>query len=132
MAKLLENYTAFFEAKEKKAAEEQVKIITVKEASLEAAQTAALPNGSVPAVPKSRRPRKKAAKLKSEDYVKSFSLLQPGQSSGTPQVSLRLIDRAASLEDMDLSEEITRPGNSAESLSSSQDEERPMSPFYLR
>ncbi|XP_064416315.1 protein FAM13A isoform X2 [Latimeria chalumnae] len=32
---------------------------------------------------------------------------------------------------MDLSEEITRPGNSAESLSSSQDEERPMSPFYL-
>ncbi|KAM7052191.1 protein FAM13A isoform 5-T5 [Acridotheres tristis] len=58
-------------------------------------------------------------------------LPQPGQSDGVPQVSLRLTDSASRGKEMDLADEISFVNNDV-FFSSSQEDERPMSPFYVR
>ncbi|XP_076192867.1 protein FAM13A isoform X8 [Aptenodytes patagonicus] len=55
---------------------------------------------------------------------------QPGLSDGTPQVGLRLTDSSC-WKEMDLTDEISFI-NSDAFFSSSQEDERPMSPFYVR
>ncbi|KAM7052190.1 protein FAM13A isoform 4-T4 [Acridotheres tristis] len=57
-------------------------------------------------------------------------LPQPGQSDGVPQVSLRLTDSASRGKEMDLADEISFVNNDV-FFSSSQEDERPMSPFYV-
>ncbi|XP_030046547.1 protein FAM13A isoform X2 [Microcaecilia unicolor] len=74
-------------------------------------------------------PRKKVPISKCEAPLQPFSVPQPGPSTGTPLVRLGFADRIARLEDMDLADDIFI--NSPESLSSSQEDDRPMSPFYL-
>ncbi|KFW71168.1 Protein FAM13A, partial [Pygoscelis adeliae] len=56
---------------------------------------------------------------------------QPGLSDGTPQISLRLTDSGSCWKEMDLTDEISFI-NSDAFFSSSQEDERPMSPFYVR
>ncbi|XP_065453567.1 protein FAM13A isoform X10 [Chrysemys picta bellii] len=107
MAKMLENYNTLFELEHTKkddenhACEELARIILVK-------------------ITKSTRERSVQERL----------LPQPELSDGIPQVSLRLTDSSACLEEMDLPDEISFI-NSAAFFSSSQEDERPMSPFYL-
>ncbi|XP_033871216.3 protein FAM13A-like isoform X4 [Acipenser ruthenus] len=67
---------------------------------------------------------------KSEGAIKPVP--QPGQSVGIPQVKLRISERAHSLEEMERADEMSENiVKSTESLTSSQDDERPMSPFYM-
>ncbi|KFP12634.1 Protein FAM13A, partial [Egretta garzetta] len=56
---------------------------------------------------------------------------QPGLSDGIPQVSLRLTDGGSCWKEMDLTDEISFI-NSDAFFTSSQEDERPMSPFYVR
>ncbi|XP_043401076.1 protein FAM13A isoform X3 [Chelonia mydas] len=107
MAKMLENYNTLFELEHTKkddenhACEELARIILVK-------------------ITKSTR----------EGSIQERLLPQPELSDGIPKVSLRLTDSSACLEEMDLPDEISFI-NSAAFFSSSQEDERPMSPFYL-
>ncbi|XP_074849720.1 protein FAM13A isoform X4 [Carettochelys insculpta] len=107
MTKMLENYNAFFELEHTKkddenhACEELARIILVK-----------------------------VAKSTREGFIQECLLPQPVLSCGIPQVGLRLTDSRACLEEMDLADEMSFI-NSAAFFSSSQEDERPMSPFYL-
>nr|XP_033814960.1 protein FAM13A isoform X2 [Geotrypetes seraphini] len=74
-------------------------------------------------------PRRKAPVSKCEAPLQLFSVPQPEHSVGTPVVKLGFADRITCVEDMDLADEISI--NSPESPSSSQEDDRPMSPFYL-
>ncbi|XP_048799407.1 protein FAM13A isoform X10 [Lagopus muta] len=107
MTKMLENYNTLFELEglkeeEKPACEELARIILIK-------------------VKKSTR----------EGSSRTHLVPQPGLSVGTPQVSLRLTDSSSCLKEMDLTDEISFV-NSGAFFFSSQEDERPMSPFYVR
>ncbi|XP_052538652.1 protein FAM13A isoform X4 [Tympanuchus pallidicinctus] len=107
MTKMLENYNTLFELEglkeeEKPACEELARIILIK-------------------VKKSTR----------EGSSQTHLVPQPGLSVGTPQVSLRLTDSSSCLREMDLTDEISFV-NSGAFFFSSQEDERPMSPFYVR
>ncbi|XP_042728147.1 protein FAM13A isoform X3 [Lagopus leucura] len=107
MTKMLENYNTLFELEglkeeEKPACEELARIILIE-------------------VKKSRR----------EGSSRTHLVPQPGLSVGTPQVSLRLTDSSSCLKEMDLTDEISFV-NSGAFFFSSQEDERPMSPFYVR
>ncbi|XP_064366534.1 protein FAM13A isoform X7 [Dromaius novaehollandiae] len=108
MTKMLENYSTLFELEglkkdeEKPACEELARIILVK-------------------MTKSTR----------EGSIQTCLAPQPGLSDGIPQFSLQLTGSSSCLEEMDLTDE-TSFINSAAFFSSSQEDERPMSPFYLR
>eukprot|EP00076_Gallus_gallus_P013564 XP_015132101.2 protein FAM13A isoform X8 [Gallus gallus] len=108
MTKMLESYNTLFELEglkkdeEKPVCEELARIILVK-------------------VTKSTR----------EGSSRTHLVPQPGLSVGTPQVSLRLTDSSSCLKEMDLTDEISFV-NTGAFFFSSQEDERPMSPFYVR
>ncbi|CAM4657250.1 protein FAM13A isoform X1 [Lepidochelys kempii] len=134
MAKMLENYNTLFELEHTKkddenhACEELARIILVK-ASCEQSLPISLTRALEREAPKST-PRSKITKSIREGSIQERLLPQPELSDGIPQVSRRLTDSSACLEKMDLPDEISFI-NSAAFFSSSQEDERPMSPFYL-
>ncbi|KAL9851149.1 protein FAM13A isoform 6-T6 [Geothlypis trichas] len=108
MTKILENYNTLFELEglkkdeEKPVCEELAKIILVK-----------------------------MTKPPTERSSQMCLLPQPGQSDGMPQVNLPLPDSGSCGKEMDLADEISFVNNDV-FFSSSQEDERPMSPFYVR
>ncbi|XP_030922298.1 protein FAM13A isoform X3 [Geospiza fortis] len=108
MTKMLENYNTLFELEglkkdeEKPVCEELAKIILVK-----------------------------MTKPPTEQSTQICLLPQPGQSDGMPQVNLPLPDSGSCGKEMDLADEISFVNNDV-FFSSSQEDERPMSPFYVR
>ncbi|XP_068043703.1 protein FAM13A isoform X6 [Anomalospiza imberbis] len=108
MTKMLENYNTLFELEglkkdeEKPVCEELAKIILVK-----------------------------MTKPPAEPSSQMCLLPQAGQSDGIPQVSLRLTESASCGKEGDLVDEISFVNNDV-FFSSSQEDERPMSPFYVR
>ncbi|XP_041267860.1 protein FAM13A isoform X5 [Onychostruthus taczanowskii] len=111
MTKMLENYNTLFELEglkkdeEKPVCEELAKIILVKMTKLP-----------------TERPKRPS---------QMCLLPQPGQSDGISQVSLPLTDSGSCGKEMDLADEISFVNNDV-FFSSSQEDERPMSPFYVR
>ncbi|XP_071287722.1 protein FAM13A isoform X5 [Agelaius tricolor] len=107
MTKMLENYNTLFELEglkkdeEKPVCEELAKIILVK-----------------------------MTKPPTERSSQMCLLPQPGQSDGMPQVSLPLPDSGSCGKEMDLADEVSFVNNDV-FFSSSQEDERPMSPFYV-
>ncbi|XP_074722837.1 protein FAM13A isoform X6 [Strix uralensis] len=107
MTKMLENYNSLFELEglkkdeEKPVCEELARIILVK-----------------------------MTKSTVERSSQTCLVPQPGQSDGIPQVSFRLTDGGSCWKEMDLTDEISFI-NSDAFFSSSQEDERPMSPFYV-
>ncbi|XP_031965612.1 protein FAM13A isoform X4 [Corvus moneduloides] len=107
MTKMLENYNTLFELEglkkdeEKPVCEELARIILVKMTK-----------------PPTERPNQ------------TCLLPQPGQSDGIPRVSLQLTDSGSCGKEMDLADEISFVNNDV-FFSSSQEDERPMSPFYV-
>uniref|UniRef100_A0A8C0ZIW8 Family with sequence similarity 13 member A n=1 Tax=Cyanistes caeruleus TaxID=156563 RepID=A0A8C0ZIW8_CYACU len=107
MTKMLENYNTLFELEglkkdeEKPVCEELARIILVK-----------------------------MTDLPTEQSSQMCRLPQPGQSDGVSQVSLRLTDSGSCGKEMDLTDEISFINNDV-FFSSSQEDERPMSPFYV-
>ncbi|XP_061230620.1 protein FAM13A isoform X3 [Neopsephotus bourkii] len=107
MTKMLENYNTLFELdglkkdEEKPVCEELARIILVK-------MTNSTMKGS----------------------GQTCLVPQPGLSDGIPQVSLRLTDGGSRWKEMDLTDEISFISSDA-FFSSSQEDERPMSPFYV-
>ncbi|XP_068259029.1 protein FAM13A isoform X1 [Nyctibius grandis] len=107
MTKMLENYNTLFELEglkkdeEKPVCEELARIILVK-----------------------------MTKSTMEGSSQTCLVPQPGLSDGIPQVSLRLTDSGSCWKEMDLTDEISFI-NSDAFFSSSQEDERPMSPFYV-
>ncbi|XP_064917590.1 protein FAM13A isoform X10 [Columba livia] len=107
MTKMLENYNTLFELEglkkdeEKPVCEELARIILVK-----------------------------MTKSTMEGSSQMCLVPQPGLSDGIPQVSLRLTDGGSCWKEMDLTDEISFI-NSDAFFSSSQEDERPMSPFYV-
>ncbi|XP_074396997.1 protein FAM13A isoform X6 [Zonotrichia albicollis] len=108
MTKMLENYNTLFELEglkkdeEKPVCEELAKIILVK-----------------------------ITKPPTERSSQMCLLPQPGQSEGMPQVSLPLPDSGSCGKEMDLADETSFVNNDV-FFFSSQEDERPMSPFYVR
>ncbi|XP_025945929.1 protein FAM13A isoform X4 [Apteryx rowi] len=135
MAKMLENYSTLFELEGlkkdegKPACEELARIILVKEPtwekSLSVSTTASLEREASKSAPTN-----KMTKSKREGSIQTCLVPQPGLSDGIPQFSLQLTGSSSCLEEMDLTDEISFI-NSAAFFSSSQEDERPMSPFYL-
>ncbi|XP_055558439.1 protein FAM13A isoform X3 [Falco biarmicus] len=107
MTKMLENYNTLFELEglkkdeEKPVCEELARIILVK-----------------------------MTKSTTEGSSQTRLVPQPGLSDGIPQVSLQLTDSGSHWKEMDLTDEISFI-NSDTFFSSSQEDERPMSPFYV-
>ncbi|XP_062348997.1 protein FAM13A isoform X1 [Cinclus cinclus] len=107
MTKMLENYNTLFELEglkkdeEKPVCEELARIFLVK-----------------------------MTKPPTERSSQTCLLPQPGQSEGIPQVSLRLTDSGSHGKELDLADEISFVNNDV-FFSSSQEDERPMSPFYV-
>ncbi|KAM6206522.1 protein FAM13A isoform 2-T2 [Sarcoramphus papa] len=107
MTKMLENYNTLFELEglkkdeEKPVCEELARIILVK-------MTESTMEGS----------------------SQTCLVPQPGLSDGIPQVSLRLTDGGSCWKEIDLTDELSFI-NSDAFFSSSQEDERPMSPFYV-
>ncbi|XP_069711747.1 protein FAM13A isoform X3 [Phaenicophaeus curvirostris] len=107
MTKMLENYNTLFELEslkkdeEKPVCEELARIILVK-----------------------------MTKSTMEGSSQTCLVPQSGLSDGVPQVSLRLTDGGSCWKEMDLTGEISFI-NSDAFFSSSQEDERPMSPFYV-
>ncbi|XP_059326112.1 protein FAM13A isoform X6 [Ammospiza nelsoni] len=108
MTKMLENYNTLFELEglkkdeEKPVCEELAKIILVK-----------------------------MTKPPTERSSQMCLLPQPGQSEGMLQVSLPLPNSGSCGKEMDLADEVSFVNNDV-FFSSSQEDERPMSPFYVR
>ncbi|XP_027491909.1 protein FAM13A isoform X6 [Corapipo altera] len=107
MTKMLENYNTLFELEglkkdeEKPVCEELARIILVK-----------------------------MTKSTVERSNQMCLVPQPGRSDGIPRVSLQLTDSGSCGKEMDLTDEISFT-NSDVFFSSSQEDERPMSPFYV-
>ncbi|XP_072873582.1 protein FAM13A isoform X7 [Chlorocebus sabaeus] len=72
-------------------------------------------------------PKTKIPKSRSEGSIQTHRVLQPELSDGIPQLSLWLSRRKSCLEDMNSAED----ASSAKLVPSSQEDERPISPFYL-
>ncbi|XP_051645694.1 protein FAM13A isoform X6 [Manacus candei] len=108
MTKMLENYNTLFELEglkkdeEKPVCEELARIILVK-----------------------------MTKSTVERSNQMCLVPQPGRSDGMPRVSLQLTDSGSRGKEMDLTDEVSFT-NSDVFFSSSQEDERPMSPFYVR
>ncbi|XP_064507970.1 protein FAM13A isoform X6 [Pseudopipra pipra] len=108
MTKMLENYNTLFELEglekdeEKPVCEELARIILVK-----------------------------MTKSTVERSNQMCLVPQPGRSDGIPRVSLQLTDSGSRGKEMDLTDEVSFT-NSDVFFSSSQEDERPMSPFYVR
>ncbi|XP_066574476.1 protein FAM13A isoform X2 [Amia ocellicauda] len=94
-------------------------------------QKAPIPINSALEMPTLVPRTKKVKKSKSNGMIRPLAVPQPSQSAGAPQVRLRIIEKTPSLEDMDLSSDEINIVKSADTLSSSQEDERPISPFYM-
>ncbi|XP_045850247.1 protein FAM13A isoform X3 [Meles meles] len=130
MAKLLENYNTLFEAEytenDNQRCENLARLIIVKEASCKnplpnILQTKDLERDMQKPSLKSRIP-----KSRSEGALQAHRVPQPELCDGVPQVSLWLSRRKPCWDDMNSAEDAN-----AKLVSSSQEDERPMSPFYL-
>uniref|UniRef100_A0A667GTB7 Family with sequence similarity 13 member A n=1 Tax=Lynx canadensis TaxID=61383 RepID=A0A667GTB7_LYNCA len=128
MAKLLENYDTLFEVEytgnDNQRCENMARIIIVKEASCKNPLPILLTKDLDMQKPslKTRIP-----KSRSEGSIQSHRVPQPELSDGVPQVSLRLSRRKPYRNDVNSAED----ASGAKLVSSSQEDERPMSPFYL-
>ncbi|KAM4708836.1 protein FAM13A-like isoform 2-T2 [Discoglossus pictus] len=157
MAKLLEDYSKVFESEQTEIdgiCKDSPRIITVKECPV-----AQPPSSTAPLVEKETyslsphakeavleppvkpeiimeedlpkpSPRKKN-KPKAEAELQEFLVPKPKTSDGFPQASSRVTDRTACPEGMNLVDHVSLITSSTESLHSSQEDERPMSPFFM-
>ncbi|XP_062430201.1 protein FAM13A isoform X4 [Rhea pennata] len=136
MTKMLENYSTLFELEslkkeeEKPPCEELARIILFKEPTWEKSLSVNTTTSLERKASKSA-PKNKMTKSITEGSIQTCLVPQPGLSHGVPHFSLRLIGSSSCSEEMDLTDEISFI-NSAMFFSSSQEDERPMSPFYLR
>ncbi|XP_068797647.1 protein FAM13A isoform X9 [Struthio camelus] len=136
MAKMLENYSTLFELEglkkdeEKPACEELARIILVKESTWEKSPSVSTTTSLKREEASKTAPRNKMTKSTREGSIQTCLVPRPGLSDGIPQFSLRLTGSSSCLEEMDLTDEVSCM-NSAAFFSSSQEDERPMSPFYL-
>ncbi|PNJ52735.1 FAM13A isoform 1 [Pongo abelii] len=130
MAKILENYNTLFEVEytenDHLRCENLARLIIVKEASYKNSPSILLTRGLERDMPKPP-PKTKIPKSRSEGSIQAHRVLQPELSDGIPQLSLRLSRRKSCLEDMNSAEDAI----SAKLVPSSQEDERPLSPFYL-
>ncbi|XP_047573919.1 protein FAM13A isoform X5 [Lutra lutra] len=146
MAKLLENYNTLFEVEytenDNQRCENLARLIIVKEASCKnplpnILQTKDLERDMQKPSPKSRIP-----KSRSEGALQAHRVPQPELCDGVPQVSLWLSRRKPCWDDMNSAEDANVAKlvsslclpliiNLLKARSSSQEDERPMSPFYL-
>ncbi|XP_048385379.2 protein FAM13A isoform X3 [Stegostoma tigrinum] len=137
MTALLENYNIFFENGDKMEAppEVQTKVITVQEASGGdvpfSFRPCPLPPCDLTTESRSPPKRKKTKKTRLEGRPGSFPIPLPEYSSGTPETARTLTVKSRSREGMESSEELESSIKDLEINSSSQDDDRPMSPFYL-
>ncbi|XP_077157015.1 protein FAM13A isoform X2 [Paroedura picta] len=133
MAQMLEDYATLFEWQltkeetETHPCEELAKIILVKEASCQ--RTLPIILSSYEKEMPKPSPRKKITKSKREGSSGARSVPQPKPSDGIPRVSIHVTGSLYSGE-MDLADEISFVSSGA-FFGSSQEDERPMSPFYL-
>ncbi|XP_066488213.1 protein FAM13A isoform X1 [Tiliqua scincoides] len=131
MAQMLENYSTLFEwerprkTNEKHPCEELAKIILVKEARCK--QTLPIVLKNVERESPKPSPRNKVQKNGCDGQVSTLAVPQPRLSGGMPRVSIHLTDGRACVEGIVTPESAF----SATLLPSSQEDERPMSPFYL-
>ncbi|XP_030616984.1 protein FAM13A isoform X3 [Delphinapterus leucas] len=127
MAKILENYNTLFEVEyvenDNQRCENRARLIIVKEANC---KNILLTKDFVRDTQKPS-PKTKIPKSRSEGSIRAHRVPQPELSDGVPQVSLQLSQRNSCWDDMNSAE----GANAAKLLSSSQEDERPMSPFYL-
>ncbi|XP_075854827.1 protein FAM13A isoform X4 [Microcebus murinus] len=153
MAKILENYNTLFEVEyaenDNQRCEKLARLIIVKEASCKNSLPIILTKGLERDMPKPPPKIKNhevlpnnyscvcfnmekeltlnIPKSRSEGSIQAHRLPQPELSDSIPQVSLWLRRRKPCLEDVNLAED----ASGAKLVSSSQEDERPMSPFYL-
>ncbi|XP_046315188.1 protein FAM13A isoform X3 [Marmota monax] len=129
MAKILENYNTLFEVayteNDNQRCENLARLIIVKEANCKNSLPILLTKDLERDMPKPS-PRARIPKSRSEGSIHGHRVLQPEPSAGVPQVSLRLSRRKPCLDDMNSAED-----GGAKLVSSSQEDERPLSPFYL-
>ncbi|XP_065400641.1 protein FAM13A isoform X5 [Macaca fascicularis] len=130
MAAILENYNTLFEVEytenDQPRCENLARLIIVKEASYKNSLPILLTRGLEKDMPKPP-PKTKIPKSRSEGSIQTHRVLQPELSDGIPQLSLWLSRRKSCLEDMNSAED----ASSAKLVPSSQEDERPISPFYL-
>uniref|UniRef100_A0A2K5V770 Family with sequence similarity 13 member A n=1 Tax=Macaca fascicularis TaxID=9541 RepID=A0A2K5V770_MACFA len=130
MAAILENYNTLFEVEytenDQPRCENLARLIIVKETSYKNSLPILLTRGLEKDMPKPP-PKTKIPKSRSEGSIQTHRVLQPELSDGIPQLSLWLSRRKSCLEDMNSAED----ASSAKLVPSSQEDERPISPFYL-
>ncbi|XP_062493573.1 protein FAM13A isoform X6 [Pezoporus occidentalis] len=145
MTKMLENYNTLFELdglkkdEEKPVREELARIILVKnhrksQAGMDSQGSLSLCSSVclyTDATESSFALKLNMTKSTMEGSGQTCLVPQPGLSDGIPQVSLRLADGGSCWKEMDLTDEISFI-NSDVFFPSSQEDERPMSPFYVR
>ncbi|XP_026528431.1 protein FAM13A isoform X3 [Notechis scutatus] len=127
MVRMLENYSSLFEWEQQQkegGCKESPKIILVKEACCKTSPPILLKNLETE-MPK---PKPRTKIVKSKPGRLTPLMLQPRLSDGIPRVSIHLTDSLGPKE-MELADEIFL--SSAEFFTSSQEDERPLSPFYL-
>ncbi|KFR12656.1 Protein FAM13A, partial [Opisthocomus hoazin] len=147
MTEMLENYDTLFELEglkkdeEKPVCEELARIILVKvsisntsfsysKSVMPAYCRLQFRNLLVKKSPQPQTAKSWMTKSTMEKSSQTCKVPQPGLSDGIPQVSLRLTDGGSCWKEMDLTDEISFI-NSDAFFSSSQEDERPMSPFYV-
>nr|XP_019596670.1 PREDICTED: protein FAM13A isoform X3 [Rhinolophus sinicus] len=128
MAKILENYNTLFEVEytenDNQRCENRVRLIIVKEASCKNSLPILLTKDLDMPKPS---PKTKIPKSRSEGSIQAHRVLQPELSDGIPQVSVQLSRRKPCWDDMKSAEDVS----GAKLVSSSKEDERPISPFYL-
>ncbi|XP_077332624.1 protein FAM13A isoform X2 [Lithobates pipiens] len=154
VAKLLEDYSKFFECEQTEKdslCEDMARIITVKEfnsdkqliptrsAEIEVPSISPrimvhsleqpLKTSNIDIDSPKLSPRLKVNKQNTGKRLQEFEVPAPKQSDGIPQASLVVADKEGSAEIMDLVDNLITRSN--ESLPSSQEDERPMSPFFM-
>uniref|UniRef100_A0A3Q1MAP3 Family with sequence similarity 13 member A n=1 Tax=Bos taurus TaxID=9913 RepID=A0A3Q1MAP3_BOVIN len=127
MAKILENYNTLFEVEymenDNQRCENLARLIIVKEANCKnILLTKDFERDTLKPSPKT-----KIRKSSSEGSIWTHRVPHPELSEGVPQVSLQLSRRKSCWDDTSSAED----ANATKLLSSSQEDERPMSPFYL-
>ncbi|XP_032878196.1 protein FAM13A isoform X2 [Amblyraja radiata] len=138
MASLLENYDSFFDNTDKIEVPSGIgchtRIITVKEASSDVSFPASAcsvpPAASATEATRPLQRRKKNRKTRPKVIPGTFQVSQPEQSSGVPEATRTPPIKCVSGVEMESSEELASSIKDME-INSSQDDDRPMSPFYL-
>ncbi|XP_045140052.1 protein FAM13A isoform X4 [Echinops telfairi] len=130
MAKILENYHTLFEGErtenDNQVCDNLARLLIVQEASCKKALPILLTKG-LEREKQNMSPRTKISNCKREGKVQTPRFPYPEVSNGTPQISRLLTRRSSCLDDLNSGKE----ASGVNFTSSSQDDERPMSPFYL-